>query len=148
MTVAQPACVAIRAACTFVAIPPLPMSDLCFACHAQYLFRNRRYLGNVFGAFILGCRVARIQPIDIGQQDQCIGHDELGDTRSEAIIVTVADLFRSDRVVFVDHRHDGAIDQATERTAGIQEATPILGVFRSEQDLRRRYVVCIASASR
>ena len=90
----------------------------------------------------VGCGVGRVQAIDIGQQDQCVCHDELRDAGSEAVVVPVADLFRCDRIVLIDNGNDTAIDQAPESAARVQEATPILCVFGREQDLRRRYAVC------
>ena len=34
---------------------------------------------------LIGRRVGRIQPVDIGQQDQCIGHDKLRNSGGKSV---------------------------------------------------------------
>ena len=68
----------------------------------------------------VGARIPVVQPVDIGQEDQKIRSDQLGDACREAVIVAIADLVRGDGVVFVDDGDGAQLHQCVQRGTRIQ----------------------------
>ena len=110
------------------------------ARHGQDLVGDAADFGNVLRLRVRS-RVARIQPIDIRQQYQRVGHDQLGDARSKPVVITVSNLVRGNRIVLVDDRDDIVVEQLFERAARIEETAPIFGVLGCQQYLCRSDIV-------
>ena len=60
------------------------------------------------------CRVAGVQTVHIGEQDQQVGVDERGHQRGEAVVVAEPDLLGGHGVVLVDDRDGAQIEQAAQ----------------------------------
>ena len=105
------------------------------AGHGLDLGRDRLDHGQVAGIRVVA-RVAGIEAVDVGEQDQRLGQRHDGDARRQAVVVAEADLAGGDRVVLVDHRHHAELEQGLDRGAGVQVAAPRLGVLERDQDLR------------
>ena len=80
-------------------------------------------------------RVGRIEPVDVGEQDEGLGADHRRDAGREAVVVAEADLLGRDRVVLVDHRYGVQADQGVERVAGVQIPPALFGVAERHQHL-------------
>ncbi len=80
-------------------------------------------------------RIGRIQPVDVGQQDQRLGAHQLRGARRQAVIVAVADLFGDHRVVLVDDRHAAQGKQGLDGGARVQPASALFGVLARQQHL-------------
>ena len=85
--------------------------------------------------------IRRIKAIDIGQQYQRIGHDQLRDPGSQAIVIAVTDFFGRDGIVFIDDRHDRSVEQVPKGAACIEKPPAVFSVIRRQQNLRRHYSV-------
>ena len=104
------------------------------ARQSLHVIGDRAHLGDVF-CILVQRRVCRVEAVDIRQEDQRIGHDQLGNSRGQPVVIAVTDFFGGDGVVLVDNGNDRAFEQTAERTAGIEEAAPVLGVVRRQKDL-------------
>ena len=71
----------------------------------------------------------------IGEEHQQIRPDEMGDERSQAIVVAEADLVIGDGVVLVHDGHDAELEQPPERLAGMQVAPSMSEIERGQQHL-------------
>ena len=91
--------------------------------------------------FVILARIAGIQPVDIGQQQQQIGADHRGDTGGKPVIVAKADFGGGDGVVLIDHRHRPEVQQRGHGGAGVQMPATGLGILRRQQDLRHADIV-------
>ena len=89
----------------------------------------------------IAARIARIEAVDIGQQDQRIRAHHLGHPGAEPVIVAEPDFLGRDRVVLVDHGHRAERKQGRQRGAGVQMMAPFFRVGRGKQDLCDRHVV-------
>ena len=111
-----------------------------FTRHCLHFARDAGDLRNVLGPGILA-RVRRVEPINIGQQHERVGHNELRDARCEPVVVAITDFIGGDRVILVDDRDHRTFEETGERAARIQETAPILGIFGCQQNLCRTNAV-------
>ena len=81
-------------------------------------------------------RVRIVQAALVGQDDQRVGFDQVGDQRAQRIVVAQPDLVGDDGVVLVDDGHHAQAQQREQRAAGVQVAVAVGQVFVGEQDLR------------
>ncbi|KAG0771825.1 hypothetical protein G6F22_016168 [Rhizopus arrhizus] len=77
-----------------------------------------------------------VQAALIGQDDQRVGLDQVGDQCAQRVVVAQPDLVRDDGVVFVDDRHHAQAQQREQRAASVEIAVAIGQVFVGQQDLR------------
>jgi hypothetical protein len=56
-------------------------------------------------------RIGVVQPGLVGEQDQRVGFDEVGDQRAQGVVVAEPDLVGDHRVVLVDHRDHAEPEQ-------------------------------------
>ena len=90
----------------------------------------------------MAARVAREQAGLIGEDDQRIGLDQVGDQRAQRVVVAELDLVGGDGVVFVDDRDDAELEQRAQRRARIEIALPVGEVVVRQQHLRGVQAVC------
>ena len=57
--------------------------------------------------------------LDVGQDDERVGRDQVADQRGELIVVAELDLLDRDRVVLVDDRHHAELEQRAQRVARV-----------------------------
>jgi hypothetical protein len=93
--------------------------------------------GHVGGAGI-GPRVRRVEAVDVRQEDEEVGADQLACAGRQPVVVAVADLLGDHRVVLVDHRHDAEVEEGLKGGPGVEPATPDLGVVAGQEDLGDR----------
>ena len=55
----------------------------------------------------------------VGEQDERVGDDDVGDERGQTVVVAEPDLVGREGIVFVDDRHRAQVEQAVERTAHV-----------------------------
>ena len=80
-------------------------------------------------------RRSGIQRIHIGQQNQGISTDDVGDQRRKAVIVTESDLVAGKSIIFVDYGDDPQIKQAAEGPPGIAVLNGQGGIAGRNQNL-------------
>ena len=90
------------------------------------------------GCVRVGARVALVDRVDVGEQDEQVSGDEVGDERGQPIVSTEADLVGRDRVVLVQQRDDAQRQQPLERAAGVAVVRPADDVFAGQQHLADR----------
>jgi hypothetical protein len=87
-----------------------------------------------------GCRVlARIaakEPLLVGQQHQHVGLNQVGDERTERVVVPEPDFVGRDRVVFVDDRNHTETEQREQRRARVEITAPVREIFMRQENLR------------
>src|SRR5690606_4516707 len=100
------------------------------------------YAGEVVGAVDLGDQGRRpgggvgvVETVDVGEEDEQVGADQVRHQRTEPVVVPEPDLGRGDGVVLVDHRHDPEVEQRLERTAGVAVVAAAGDVVDGEQHL-------------
>ena len=86
--------------------------------------------GSRFFAWI-GC----VQTFLIGQDDQGIGFDQVGNQCTQRVVITEADFIGGNGIVFVDDGQDAQIEQGADGGAGVQIARAIGQIFVREQNL-------------
>ncbi len=79
--------------------------------------------------------VGGVEAVLVGEEHEQVGFDEVGDECREVVIVTQADFFGADGVVFVDDGNDAVLDEGFEGVTGVEVAATIGEVFAGEQDL-------------
>ncbi|CFO00414.1 Uncharacterised protein [Bordetella pertussis] len=84
----------------------------------------------------VAARVGFVQAALVGQDDERIGFDQVGDQGAQGVVVAEADFVGDDGVVFVDDGHYAQAQQGEQGRARIQVAVPVGQVFVGEQDLR------------
>ena len=134
MTMCAPAAVAIRAASILVRMPPRDSSDAAAARHRLDLRRHALDNGKEPRVGVVGRRGV-VEAGDVGQQDQQVRARHGGDARGEPVVVAIADLAGGDRVVLVDDRNRAHRHEATQRRAGVEISTPLLGVLQGQEHL-------------
>ena len=99
---------------------------------------RRRELGEELVALGAGvaARIGRVEAVDVGEQHQELGLDQVGDQRRQPIVVAELDLVDGDGVVLVHHRQHAELEQRRDRVARVGEAAPVGDVLGGEQDLR------------
>ena len=80
-------------------------------------------------------RVGGVQALLVGEDDQRVGFNQIGDERAQGVVVAKADFAGGHRVVFVDDRHHIQLEQGDQRRAGVQIAGAVGQVFVGEQHL-------------
>ena len=80
-------------------------------------------------------RVGVHQAGGVGQQDEQVGTEELGDERCDAVVVAEADLVVGQGVVLVDDRDHAELEQAFDRRPRVEVLRPDHEVERCQQDL-------------
>ena len=80
---------------------------------------------------------ARVEAGLVGQDDQRVGFDQVGDQRGQRVVVAEPDFVGGHGVVLVDDRDDTQVEQRAQRRARIQIALAVGKIFVREQDLRR-----------
>ena len=81
-------------------------------------------------------RIGRVQAGLVGQDDQGLGFDQVGDQGAQGVVVAELDFVGDDRVVLVDDRNDAELEQGGERRSGVQIALAVGQVVVGQQDLR------------
>ena len=59
----------------------------------------------------------------------------------KSVIVAITNLLGCDRVVLIDDRYDGSLQETRKRTPRVEEAAAIFGVFGRQENLGCHYVV-------
>jgi hypothetical protein len=82
-------------------------------------------------------RIAVVQAFDVGQDHEQRGADQVGDHRSQPVVVAECgfELLDTDGVVLVDDRHRAVFEDRQERVADVQIADAVVDVFGGEQHL-------------
>ncbi len=80
-------------------------------------------------------RRAVVQGVDVGQQHECVGADQVGHQGREAVVVAEADLVGGHGVVFVDHRDDAEVQQPVQRAERVGVLAAPHEVIRGQQHL-------------
>ena len=130
-----PAAVAIRAASTLLAIPPLPRPAAPVPPPRPRRGRLAPHVGEQPGPGLPG--VAVVQAVDVGQEHERVGADQVGDQRGQPVVVAEPDLLGGDGVVLVDHRQHAQGQQALQGGLGVAVVGPPHDVVGGEQHLAR-----------
>ena len=80
-------------------------------------------------------RVGVVQPVDVGEQHQQVGVDQVRDQRREPVVVAEPDLGGGDRVVLVDDRQHAELEQLGEGLVGVAVVRAPGHVVDGEQHL-------------
>ena len=88
------------------------------------------------GAGILA-RVGGVEAVLVGEDDQRIGLDQVGDQRPQGVVVAEFDLVGDDGVVFVDDGDDAEFEQRAQRGTRIEIAFAVGEVGMGQQHLSR-----------
>ena len=134
ITVRTPDHDAIRAASSLLAMPPLPRSlppppaRIASSGSSAAPGQRARRSGSSAG-------VGGVEAVEVGEQHEHGGGDDVGDERGEAVVVAVAELVAGDGVVLVDDRHRAELEQAGERAPGVEVLPAVDEVVRDEQRL-------------
>ena len=139
ITTCAPDCVASRAASSFVHHPAGPAPPRLAA--------RRRLDRRVDALDALDQprprvvrRVGRVEAVGVGQDQQQVRVDQVGDLRREVVVVPdqrVLDLLDRDHVVLDHDRHDVELQQRQQSVARVQVALPVDEVRARQQRLRR-----------
>ena len=76
-----------------------------------------------------------VEGVDVGQQHERVGVDEVRHERGQPVVVTEPDLVGRDGVVLVDDGHHPEGQQPFERPAGVGVVGSPGDIVRGEQDL-------------
>lgn len=85
--------------------------------------------------------VAVVEAVDVGEQDEEVGADEVGDEGGEAVVVAEADLVGGDGVVLVDDGEGAHGQELVEGAVGVAVVGAAAGVVAGEEDLSDAYAV-------
>ena len=139
-TTGMPAAAAMRAASTLVTMPPVPTPALpalpIWTCAMSSGPRtsSMREVPGLAG-------VAVVEAVDVGEQDEQVGADEVGDEGGEPVVVAEADLVGGDGVVLVDDGERAHGEELVEGAVGVAVVGAAAGVVGGEQDLSDAYAV-------
>ena len=111
-----------------------PGHELELVVDLDHLLDERRLGG--------GTRVGGEQPGGVGEQDEQVGGDQVGDQRGQPVVVPEPDLVVGGGVVLVDHRHDAQLEQPGQGLAGVEVLLAVDEVERRQQDLAHRQGAC------
>ncbi len=131
----SPAVVAMRAASSLLAMPPLlsPVTESRTRARIDAIEP-----GDGGDQLRLGvARVAVEQAVDVGQQHQQRGADQVGDHGGQPVVVAEGglQLVDADRVVFVDDRHGAELEQRQNRVADVEISGAVVEIVGGEQQL-------------
>ena len=90
--------------------------------------------------------VAVVDAVDVAEQDQQVGVDQVGDERGERVVFAeraAAQLFVGDDIVLVDDRHDAEAEQAQQGVADVEIAEPLGDIGAGDQGLRGGQIVAL-----
>ena len=73
--------------------------------------------------------IAGVEPVDVGEEDQEIGVDEVGDEGGEIVVVANLNLVHRHRVVLVDNGQHPEVHEGEERIARVEIAPAIRDVL-------------------
>ena len=124
---------AMVAASTLVTIPPVPVPAL----PVRPMVTPSRSCGPVTCGDPLGAVRGRavVEGVDVGEQHEGVGADQVGDEGREPVVVAEADLMGGDGVVFVDHGHDAEVQQPVQGAQGVGVLAAAHEVFGGEEHL-------------
>ena len=77
----------------------------------------------------------------VGQDDQGVGLDQIGDQRAQGVVVAELDLVGDDGIVLVDDRHHAQAQQSRQRRTRVQIAFAVGQVGVGQQHLRGTQLV-------
>ena len=78
---------------------------------------------------------AVVEGVDVGEQHERVGADQVGHEGREPVVVAEADLVGGDRVVFVDDGHHAEVEQPVEGAQGVGVLAAAHEVFGGEEHL-------------
>lgn len=90
-------------------------------------------LGDPGGAGGAGRSV--VEAVDVGEEDQQVGVDEVGDEGGEPVVVAEADLVGGDGVVLVDDGDGAHLQELVQGAVGVAVVTAAAGVVGGEEHL-------------
>ena len=93
-----------------------------------------------------GARVGFVQTFLVGEDDEHIGLDQIGDQRRQRVVVAETDFIGGHGVVLVDDRHHPEVEQGAKRAAHVQIAFAVDEIFMRQQHLRRVQAVPLEGA--
>ena len=67
----------------------------------------------------VAARVGGVEAVLVGEEHEKVGFDEVGDECGEVVVVTEADFFGADGVIFVDDGDDAVLEEGLEGIAGV-----------------------------
>ena len=82
-----------------------------------------------------GARVGVVQPVDVGEQHQQVGVDQVRDQRGQPVVVAEPDLGGRHRVVLVDDREHAELEELGEGLVGVAVVRAPGHVVDGEQHL-------------
>ena len=118
MTITRPEFMAVRAACIFVSMPPVPRTLPAPPQIASIFRRDFRNFRNQ-ACFRVCLRIRRIHSIHIRQDDKQIGVDDGGHIGGKSVIVADFQFIDRHGVIFVDDRNHPDAKQCQQCIAGI-----------------------------
>ena len=134
ITVCTPDQVAIFAAASFEAMPPLPTAlPGPPARRSSWWSISTTSSISEASASRRGSAVSR--PGRVGEQHEQLRADQVGHQRRQAVVVAEADLLVGHGVVLVDHRDHAEVDQVAQRPPRVQVLRPVHEVERGQQHL-------------
>ena len=80
-------------------------------------------------------RVAGVETVDVGEEHEEIGVDEMGDEGGQVVVVADLDLVHRHRVVLVDHGQHAEVEQGEQGVARVQVPAAIADVLGGEEHL-------------
>ena len=124
----------MRAASTFVAMPPLP-TPAAPVPPSRTCARSASLRTSATQLRAALARVVVVDAVDVGQQHQHVGAHQMRDERGEPVVVAEADLVGGDRVVLVDDRDDAERQQPVERALRVAVVRAAYDVVGGQQHL-------------
>ncbi len=124
---------AMVAASTLVTMPPVPTPAL----PVLPMVTPSRSCGPVTCGDPLGAVRGRavVEGVDVGEQHERVGADQVRHEGREPVVVAEADLVGGDGVVFVDDGHDAEVQQPVEGAEGVGVLAAAHEVLGGEQHL-------------
>ena len=80
-------------------------------------------------------RVRRVKASLVGQDNQHIGFNQIGDQSTQRVVVTELDFVVDDRIVFVDDRHNAQLEQSQQGGPCVEVTLPIRQVGMCQKHL-------------
>ena len=73
----------------------------------------------------IAARIAGVQPVHVGEEDQQVRVDEVGHERGEIVVVADLDLVHRHRVVLVHDRQHVEVEQGEQRVPRVEIAAAV-----------------------
>ena len=83
----------------------------------------------------MGCRICRVEALDVREDDQRIGIDERRDHRREIVVIPDLDLVDGDGIVLIDDWHGPHREQGKQRIARVAVLVVTHGVLLRQEHL-------------